>query len=1013
VDVRLLGPLEVAARGEPIALGGPRQRAVVAVAALAAPEVVSTDRLVDAIWGESPPANPLPTLQVFVSKLRKTLAAAGEDGVLESRAPGYRLRVDVADTDVGRFERSTATARSLRERDPASALAAYDEALGLWRGPFLSDLVDLPFVESEGARLDELRLLAVEQRTDVALRLGRHAEVVAGLEELVRRHPTREVLWGHLMTALYRSDRQADALQAYGRAREQLADELGIDPGQALRQLELAILQQDPALAAPVADPITVPITVPGDAAGPAVGTPAPAEDPAPRLAARPPRLTTRTFGRDDLVAEVVDRLREARLVSLTGMGGSGKSRLATVVAHELAASARPVVFLPITEATTPERLHADIAEALGQAGTRDPLDALADRDDVVVLDNLESMPTAPEAVAALIERTALTVLVTTRLALGLLAEEELPVPPLALPAEDASAEEIVAAAAVAMFVDRATAAARAAGRPFRLAGNEDAVARLCRMLDGLPLALELAAARVKLLGVDRLLAALPESLAVLTTTAADVPERHRALEQTIAWSYERLDDEARLMCDRLALFEGGFTLDALEAVCPDVPQVIDMVAAISDARLVTAVESRVEVRFAMLGTVRAFAHRRLSTHPDLDQRRERLAGHLADQVELWSREVDGPDGLLALGRFADEAADVEAAVGRALDAGDAAAAVRLLRGAAELWVASGRLSTGVALAARACALAPGSAGAWLVAGQLAYHLTEWDEARAACERALELAAADDFLLRAAAGCYRAGALAITGEFAEAERQSAAALELARTHDLYPQVAVALAMSAIAEGVQGHFDREAALHQERLAVVRRHGDVTRVADTLNTLAEIALDEADVDTAAAYATEAQAMAGTSRVPEARDARITRARALVDRGDLADAATVLREALVLADRTRQRLARAQCLRVAGAIAEGAGRPDDAIRLFAAAEVVSPSPGGGTEPVERDLAGALTGARETVGEAATTRAWTLGGLASPEAVDALVADVVAGAAARAGGSGTAPHSGSAPGL
>ncbi|MEZ0581315.1 BTAD domain-containing putative transcriptional regulator [Nocardioides sp. MH1] len=984
MDIRLLGPFEVESRGGPVALGGPRQRAVVAVAALAAPDVVSTDRLVDAIWGERPPANPLPTLQVFVSKLRKALAAAGEDGVLESRAPGYRLRIDVGDTDVGRFEERTATARSHREADPAAALAAYDEALALWRGPFLSDLLDLPFVESEAARLEELRLLAVEQRTDVALRLGRHAEVVAGLEELVRLHPTREVLWGHLMTALYRSDRQADALQAYGRAREQLAEELGIDPGQALRQLELAILQQAPSLAAPVGETAATAAT----SATAAVSPPA---DPTPRVAARPPRLTTRTFGRDDLVAEVVERLGVARLVSLTGMGGSGKSRLATVVAHELAGAGRPVVFLPITEATTPERLHADIAEALAEGGTRDPLDALADRDDVVVLDNLESMPTAPEAVAALIERTALTVLVTTRLALGLLAEEELPVPPLAVPTEDASVEDIVAAAAVAMFADRASAAARAAGRSFRLAGNERAVARLCRVLDGLPLALELAAARVKLLGVERLLAALPESLAVLTTTAADVPERHRALEQTIAWSYERLDDDTRLMCDRLALFEGGFTLDALEAVCPDVPQVIDMVAAISDARLVTAVESRVEVRFAMLGTVRAFAHRRLAAHPDLDDRRQRLAAHLADQVEVWSREVDGVDGLLALGRFADEAADVEAAVGRALDAGDAQAAVRLVHGAAELWVASGRLSTGVALAARVCALAPDSAAAWLVAGQLAYHLTEWDEARAACERALALGAPDDVRLRAAASCYLAGALAITGEFAEAERQAAAALGLARDHDLYPQVAVALAMSAIAQGVQGHFDREAALHQERLAVVRRHGDITRVADTLNTLAEIALDEADVDTAAAYATEAQAMAGTSRVPEARDARITGARALVGRGDLGAAATMLREALVLADRTRQRLARAQCFRVAGAIAMATSRPDDAIRLFAAAEAVSPAPGGGGEPVEQDLAAALAAARAAVGDAAANRAWTLGGLASAETTEGLVADVL----------------------
>ncbi|KAA1421625.1 hypothetical protein F0U44_04940 [Nocardioides humilatus] len=983
MDVRLLGPLEVGDAGESIALGGPRQRAVVAIAALAAPEVVSTDRLVDAIWGEEPPANPLPTLQVFVSKVRKALATAGHDGVLESRSPGYRLRIDALDTDVARFEERTATARRLRDSDPAAALAAYDDALALWRGPFLSDLGDLPFVEAEGARLEELRLLALEQRIEVALAVGGHAELVAELEELVRLYPTREALWGHLMTALYRSDRQADALHAYGRAREQLAEELGIDPGQALRQLELAILQQDPALTVPVR-------------AATASAAPEAAPEPTPRLAARVPRLTTPTFGRDELVAEVVERVGSARLVSLTGMGGSGKSRLATVVAHELHAAGRGVVFLPITEATSVERLHADIADALSASGTRDPLDALADRDETVVLDNLESMPDAPEAVAAVIERTALTIIVTSRVALGLLAEAELPVPPLAVPAEGAAVAEIGEAPAVAMFVDRAAAAARAAGRSFGLAGHEDAVARLCRMLDGLPLALELAAARVKLLGLDRLLAALPESLSVLTTTAADVPERHRALEQTIEWSYRRLQDDARVMCDRLALFEGGFTLDALEAVCPDIPHVLDLVAAISDARLVTAIESRVEVRFAMLGTVRAFAHRRLADHSDLAERRERLAGHLTVQVETWSREIEGPDGVLALGRFADEAADIEAAIARAVDNGDVDQAVRLLRGTAELWVASGRLSTGGALVARALALAPDSPDLLLVAGQLAYHLTEWDEARQWCERALELAALDDHDLRAAAECYVAGALAITGEVDAASAHAERALALAEEHDLYPQVAVALAMSAITYGVQGQFGREAELHQRRLAVVRKRGDVTRIADTLNTLAEIALDEADVDTAAAYATEAQVMAGASRVPEARDARITLARALVGRGDLGVAAAALAEGLVLADRTRQRLARAQCLRVGGAMATAVGRHEDAIRLFSAAEAVSPAPGGSEEPVERDLAGALAAAREAVGGPAATRAWTLGGLATGEAARELLADVLAGVSA-----------------
>ncbi len=968
-----------------ITLGGPRQRAVVAILALAAPEVVSTDRLVDAIWGEEPPARPLPTLQVFISKLRKSVAAAGAGEVLESRPPGYRLRIEPGDTDVARFESRIADARRLREADPDAALREYDAALAMWRGPFLSDLVDLPFVAAEAARLGELRLFAIEQRADVALSIGRHAELVAELEELVRLHPTREVMWGHLMTALYRSDRQADALHAYGRARDQLAEELGIDPSQALRQLEVAILQQDPALAAPRPSVPQV------GRSGPVASDSTSENELAPRLAARAPRLTTPTFGREELVAEVGRRLSEARLVSLTGMGGSGKSRVATVVARELTDEGRAVVFLTITEAMSAERLHVDIAEALEAASGRDPLEALADRDELVVLDNLESMPGADEAVTALVERTGLTILVTTRVPLGLLAEQELPVAPLELPAADANALAIAASPAVAMFVDRAAAAARAAGRSFELSGNEDKVARLCRLLDGLPLALELAAARVKLLGVDQLLATLPESLAVLTTSAADVPERHRALARTIEWSYQRLDDDARAMCDRLALFEGGFTLDALEAVCPDVPQVLDLVAAISDARLVTAIESRVEVRFAMLGTVRAFAHRRLAEHADLDVRRERLALHLATRVETWSTEVDGPQGMLALGRFADGAADVEGAIARSLDRGDLLTAIRLIRGTAELWVASGRLAIGTELVEQARVLAPDDAHLWLVAGQLAYHLTDWAEAKRCCERASALAGADDVAVRATASCYVAGALAITGDVQEAANHADLALALAEEHHLYPQVAIALAMRAITYGVRGQFDKEGDCHLERLAVVRQHGDVTRIADTLNTLAEIALDEDDVETAAVYATEALTMAGISRVTVARDAHITLARSLVGSDELTAAAAQLEQALVLADRTGQRLARAQCLRVGGAIA-ATGRADDAVRLFAAAESVSPSPGGATGPVERDLAGALATARASMGDAAAARAWTLGSVAPADSVRALLTGVLA---------------------
>jgi DNA-binding SARP family transcriptional activator/DNA-binding beta-propeller fold protein YncE len=256
-EFRILGPLEVSDGGREIDVGGPRQRALLAVLLLHENEVVSRDSLIDELWGETPPATAVKTLQAHVSRLRGALN--GEDGGsrskggrLETHGPGYLLRVNPGELDADRFQSLVDDARrSLARGEPQRAAEGLRRALSLWRGPALADFSHEAFARTEIARLDELQLTALEERVEADLELGRHAALVAELEALVAKHPLRERLRGQLMLALYGSGRQAEALSVYQQGRRALAEELGLDPSQALQRLERQILEQDPALALP------------------------------------------------------------------------------------------------------------------------------------------------------------------------------------------------------------------------------------------------------------------------------------------------------------------------------------------------------------------------------------------------------------------------------------------------------------------------------------------------------------------------------------------------------------------------------------------------------------------------------------------------------------------------------------------------------------------------------------------------------------------------------------------
>jgi predicted ATPase/DNA-binding SARP family transcriptional activator len=1004
VEFRLLGPLEVAEGGRTAHLGPPRQRAVVAMLALAAPEVVSTDHLIDGLWGEQPPKNPLAALQLYVHEVRKTLHDLGDHGrkhrddrdgpeLIERIPPGYRITVPADHTDIGRFTTLQQRARSERLSDnPVAAAATLREALALWRGPALADVREAPFAEAEAVRLDELHMLAHEDSYDVRLELGQHNALVADLEQAVIKHPMRERLWGQLMTALYRCHRQADALATYARARERLADELGIDPGQALKQLELAILRQDAALTAPQA-----PLPTPRAASDKARVSLAAAQLPtvAPRKPARLPRPTTPTFGREDLVAQIRDVLsdREVRSLTLTGPGGSGKSRAAVVAAAAITDDHEDqVVYLTATERTDAAQLAREVTLAV--TGTDDD-DALADLDThtLVLLDNLESIADGEQLAHDLIERSAhLTILATSRLPLRLRAEHDIPVPPLQVPPVGATADEVAASPAVEMFVDRAAAVAP----DFRLSDHLDDVADLTRYLDGLPLAIELAAAHARLLTPGQIRSALEGDLGLLTGHTSDLPERQQTLTATIEWSYSRLTPDARTVADRLSLFERGFTVEAVEAVCDDVPDVLGALAEIAEARLIRSVDSRVEVRFVVLGTVRAYARNRLQQHEDLDTRKVALAQHLLLQAREWADHLDGPEGATVVGRYDDTAADVNAALDWASETGRTDPAIDLATTVTDLWIAAGRLTDGLRRT-RQLLEVPGLASAQLAAlhvaaGKLAYHLTDWDLAAEQLRAALALPDVDP-ATATTARCYLGAALVVTGAGDEGAELATAALEEAERIGSYPTIAIALSVLAIERAIAGDADGERSYYERRLAVVSERGDVARLADTLNTLAEIALDDADAATACSYATEAVLIAGSALIPEARDATITLARAAAVEGDPVTTAAHLRAAFDLAEQTGQSLALAQCLRVGGCLAVLSEDPTSAVRAFAAAQHVSASPSGTDVPIEADFAARLAEARADLGEQQFGREWELGRTLPVGSVRARVDALAAG--------------------
>ncbi|MYX99070.1 AfsR/SARP family transcriptional regulator, partial [Streptomyces sp. SID486] len=765
---------------------------------------VSADRLIHDLWGDRPPGRPAGSLQAKVSQLRRAL---GRDRVVHQPS-GYRLRLeDTDEVDAARF-------RDLVDRaggvpDPGARAALLTEALELWRGPAYADFADREFVRGAVQRLTEQRLSVLEEQAEARLATGEQVLLAGELADLVARHPLRERLRALQIRALYAAGRQSEALAAYEDLRTRLVAELGVDPSPELTSLHQAVLRQDPELTAipqgatvPASShPHPTPVSGTGLSAAPA-GTPATAAE-APPAPSNLPVCLTPLIGRRDALDRLAELLRGARLVTLTGPGGVGKSRLAVAAAEELR---NPGAHEPTTgpsaqeSPTGPRALHpttgpsaqespagpralhpaadpsahgaaagphthgaavgpphthgaavgpphthgaavgpsthgaaepvlpdgtwfvefsgvrtgtaADLAQLVAASlgisdhapsavpvsatGTRSPVHHLAavlrDRRMLLVLDNCEHVVDAAAELATLLLRTApgLRVLATSQEPLGLPGEEVFLVEPL--PTADA----------VQLFTQRAAAAAPG----FSLApdscddSDRAAVTEICRRLDGIPLALELAATRVRALGVRELSARLGDRFRLLTSGRRGAPERQQTLRAVIDWSWELLSAPERIVLRRLAAFGDGCDLRAAEAVCAgdgvadfEVP---DLVIRLVERSLVVVGDGPTGPRYRLLESVAAYATERLHEMEDLTAVRDRHLRHYLALAERAEPELRGAGQRSWLVRLDAEAGNLRVALDEALRraaAGAPAQAARLATALAWWWLLRGRLT--------------------------------------------------------------------------------------------------------------------------------------------------------------------------------------------------------------------------------------------------------------------------------------------------------------------------------
>jgi predicted ATPase/DNA-binding SARP family transcriptional activator len=882
MELLVLGSLDLVADGAPVVLRAPKQRRLLAALAVARGQPLSADELIDAVWGVSPPPSARKLLHVYASQLRKSL----RDGVRLVTSPGgYALDVDTDSFDAARFERLLAEGRrALRGENAALADSLLTRARALWRGAAYAEVAYDDFARAEAERLEELRLAALEEWAEARLRLGRHHELAADLIAAAGEHPLRERLQELAMVALYRSGRQSEALELYAATRRRLRHELGLEPRQELRELQRRILRQDPGLdlEAPMAAPRS-------------------------RLPAPPNAL----IGRERELADVRSMLArdDVRLLTLTGAGGSGKTRIALELARELEpAFANGAVFVPLAPLADSRFVLPVIARTIGvdDPTGRTTLDSLAaalePQELLLVLDNAEHLRQAAPVYAELVARAPrLRMVITSRCVLHLSGEHVYPVHPL--PEDDA----------VELFRVRA----RALDPAFELTHEvEGDVRETCRRVDFLPLGVELAAGRIRTLMPRALQERLTRRLAVLTGGPRDLPARQQTLRATLDWSIDLLEPDERQALARLSVFAGGCNADAAETVCG---ADIDALSALVDHNLVRRADAAGEPRFLLLETIREYATERLGEAGEIAELRDLHAEWCLALAEKAEPHLTGTDQTHWFATLETERDNLRAALLHLGASDEVEKQLRLTIALSRYWYVRGHLA---------------QARGWLEHALTASDVSLGDLHRRA-------------LTASAAVCLLQGDYAAATSFAEQ------ALAAARAGDDPRYVANGLSNLGAIVLAGGDHARAGGLLEEAVALAREVGDTRIAALAINNLGDLALTVGDYERAGPLFEESlellRARGDTSNV----------ARALFNLGAVAlrrdrldEAFERLRESLPLASAAGDMEDLAWCLEGVAAAAAAVGKGEEAAVLLGAAGALLQAIGAEFKPFERQL-------------------------------------------------------------
>lgn len=846
MEIWLLGPLEVHDGDRLVSVRGRHQRAILALLALNAGRVMAAERLIELLWGDEAPPSAANALQVHVSNLRKVLEPHGQPyRLLVSNESGYALKIDPDQVDFARFELLVDRGhKALVRGEVVQCALLLGEAANLWRGSALADLTDQPWSAGEARRLEELRLAAVEDRIEAELALGRHSELIAELEAMIALHPFRERLRGQLMLALYRAGRQAEASDVYQKTREALVEELGMEPGLELQQLLKAILNQEASLGVPAA------------------------ERPAARLDNLPMALTS-FVGRDAALTQIRKLVSENRLVTLTGPGGVGKTRLAVEVARSLLGQYESGVWLtslaPLTDpALVPEAVA--LVLAIRAQADQSPIERLIatvnDHQYLLVLDNCEHLIDASARIseALLTSCPRVTMLATSREALGVAGEVAWSVPSMqvsdAAPTTSAHGSE-----AVELFQERAATAVGS----FRIDDSGlQLVTEICRTLDGIPLAIELAAAKLKVLSLDELLARLDDRFRVLTGGTRTALPRQQTLRATIDWSYDLLPPTDRELFPMLSVFAGSFSLQSVEQVCSlglsGGGDVLDRLSNLARKSMVQVEKSDFESRYRLIDTIRQYGEEKLDGMGQLAAVSDRHREFYLELAERAAPQLRGPNGNVWMARLRHEHDNIRAAMRWSLAAGDGEKLARFATALGWFWYLrcffrEGRRWFDAALMDLKSASGATRAQLLIGAGELAWAQGDHELDRVMFEEALSLAevTGDDALIGDAL-LRVALADAGRGDLELAQQRLEDSIRRLRTHGSQLLLGEALNNLGWVRMILGDALAARPLLHESLSIARQCGDLWLLSMVLDSIGNLEITQGRLDAAQAFQEE---------------------------------------------------------------------------------------------------------------------------------------------------------------